>query len=277
MSITHSVNADYRINSNARHCCKTRSNRGVVQFWRGQPFPTVFFFTPNVLLTAFLMLIASDVSARTDPTVVCDHVAQVAAERVGVPVTVLQAITRTETGRNKNGAFGPWPWTVNMEGKGVWFETIEDARVYVFKNFKRGARSFDVGCFQINYKWHHKGFSSIDEMFDPTSNALYAARFLKQLYAEYGNWSDAAGAYHSRTPEHANRYKAVFEKHRSKAPGTRNHGMETSLPETRSQDRLNSYPLLQVGNGPAHFGSLVPIANRKQANNFIDFNRVAVE
>jgi soluble lytic murein transglycosylase-like protein len=67
-------------------------------------------------------------------------------------------------------------------------------------NHARGARSYDVGCFQINYRWHGQHFASLDQMFDPDANAAYAARFLSELYAEFGDWSRAAGAYHSRTP-----------------------------------------------------------------------------
>lgn len=140
----------------------------------------------------------------------CERVAEEASRRSGVPVSVLKAITLTETGRKTEGQFRPWPWTVNMEGAGHWFDTLDEARAYVFKEFKRGARSFDVGCFQINYKWHNEAFSSIDEMFDPLANALYAAKFLSDLYAETGSWNAAAGAYHSRTKEYADRYAARF-------------------------------------------------------------------
>ena len=63
-----------------------------------------------------------------------------------------------------------------------------------------GRRSFDVGCFQINYHWHGHNFPSLEAMFDPDTGADYAARFLQSLYAERGNWSAAAGAYHSQTP-----------------------------------------------------------------------------
>lgn len=148
--------------------------------------------------------------AAHDLPVLCERAAIEAARRSGVPVSVLKAISLTETGRKTDGAFRPWPWTVNMEGTGHWFDTLDEARAFVFKEFKRGARSFDVGCFQINYKWHNQAFSSIDQMFDPLSNAMYAAKFLSELYAETGDWTAAAGAYHSRTKEYADRYSARF-------------------------------------------------------------------
>ena len=213
-------------------------------------------------------------SGHVEPAHICDNAAQGAARETGVPLSVLQAITRTETGRKKNGRFTPWPWTVNMEGKGVWFDSLDEARSYVFRHFKTGARSFDIGCFQINYKWHHQGFTSIEEMFDPEANALYAARFLGDLFAEFGNWADAAGAYHSRTPKYANRYKAIFEKHRNNAPGETVMAVANDNAPARSPvlSRVNNFPLLQSGSG-ARLGSLVPLGNRATAGGILETYR----
>jgi len=161
--------------------------------------------------------IASESASSTSAT--CERVAEFASQRTGVPVSVLKAITLTETGKKIDGKLRPWPWTVNMEGAGHWFDTLDEARSYVFNEFKRGARSFDIGCFQINYKWHSENFSSIDEMFDPMANAVYAAQFLSDLYAETGSWNKAAGAYHSRTKEFADRYAQRFAELRQRYMG----------------------------------------------------------
>ncbi len=107
-----------------------------------------------------------------------------------------------------------------MEGTGRWFQDQDSARAYVFRHFKNGARSFDVGCFQINYKWHHQEFRSLDEMFDPLKNALYAAKFLQTLYTELGDWDEAVGAYHSRTSELATRYLKRFRRIQANLPDT---------------------------------------------------------
>lgn len=139
---------------------------------------------------------------------ICDVAAHRAAAKTGVPADVLLTITRLETGQGKSAE--PWPWTVNHAGDGTWFRSEDEARSYVFSKVKQGASNIDIGCFQINYRWHSDAFRSLDHMFDPDSNAAYAAQFLKQLYTEFGNWTDAAGAYHSRTPEYADRYKAKF-------------------------------------------------------------------
>ncbi len=99
-----------------------------------------------------------------------------------------------------------------MEGKGKWFEDRDSARRYAYEHFNDGARSFDIGCFQINYRWHNQAFQSIDEMFDPRKNAFYAAQYLRQLFEEFGDWPGAVGAFHSRTPARAGPYVARYNR-----------------------------------------------------------------
>ncbi|WP_157982239.1 lytic transglycosylase domain-containing protein [Oceanicella sp. SM1341] len=161
---------------------------------------------------------------------ICDIVAREAAAESGVPLDVLRAITRTETGRKLEGEFRPWPWTINMEGKGLWFDGPEEAVAYARARHAEGARSFDMGCYQVNFRWHGEHFASLDEMMDPLANARYAARFLADLYAESGNWETAASHYHSRTPEFANRYGARFARLRASLPPMPEEGGFTPLP-----------------------------------------------
>lgn len=199
-------------------------------------------------------------SPNLDPSYVshCMRAIETASLRSGVPKDVMLAISLSETGKNISGQISPWPWTVNMEGAGVWFESQHAALDYTKKHFARGARSFDVGCFQINYKWHHKNFNSIEEMFDPLSNALYAARFLTELYLETGSWHRAAGFYHSRTPEYAERYAKRFERHRSNIAGNSNqpvyagHGSEPLRQASAEKTSRPApvWPLAQLGYQP---------------------------
>lgn len=205
-----------------------------------------------------------------DLSAICDHAAIQAARATGVPISVLKAISLTETGRERDGAFRPWPWTVNMEGAGRWFDTLPEARAFVETNFQRGARSFDVGCFQINYKWHHEAFASIDQMFEPLANALYAAQFLQSLFAEKGSWGAAAGAYHSLNPKFAQPYQARFETLRARFAledgeplpdlsaaelAAATYGVDPAL--RREVIRINTYPLLRAG-ADGLMGSLMP-------------------
>lgn len=166
-------------------------------------------------LLAAILTIPMVASAAGNPAAVmaiCRNAAIKAADRHGVPREVLVAITLVETGTNKGGSYGAWPWTVNVAGKGFWLESRAAALLQAQSALARGQPSFDVGCFQLNYKWHGQHFASIDHMFEPGPSGDYAARFLKSLHAETGDWIKAAGHYHSRTQKHAQRYRALVEK-----------------------------------------------------------------
>lgn len=192
-------------------------------------------------------------STAQDAPDLCIAAAQNAANQTGVPLNVLMAVTLTETGRTTKSGLRPWPWAVNQAGEGHWFPTPEDAVQFVEDQLDLRLRNFDVGCFQLNHRWHSKGFRSTIDMFDPTSNALYAAQFLADLYAEQGDWSLAAATYHSRTPAEADRYRAKFD---AILAGLTDQPM-ADYADAAPAPRINRFPLLQAGlRGNA--GSLVP-------------------
>ena len=226
------------------------------------PRPTPLTGIRCLLGVAALMVLAVlPARAAGDPAQLCDRAARMAASRTGVPVAVLRAIALTETGRTRDGRISPWPWTVNMEGAGHWFDSRAEAEAYVRRHQARGARSFDIGCFQINFRWHGAAFDSAAQMFEPEAGALYAAHFLQELYAETGTWPAAAGAYHSRTPALASRYRARFERHLARvaaAPPAERAPEAPPAPVSRAG--ANRYPLLQPGRTEtATRGSLVPL------------------
>lgn len=162
---------------------------------------------------AGLILLLMPVAAwATDDAAYCNAAAAQVARTKGMPVDVLRALTLVETGRKRGGRFQPWPWTVNMEGKGYWFDTRVEALAFVEESYANGARSFDIGCFQINHRWHGQAFTSFDQMFEPLDNATYAAKFMTDLFNEGGTWSWAAGAYHSRTESLASKYRDRFDR-----------------------------------------------------------------
>ena len=200
----------------------------------------------------------------------CDQAAQHAALSEDVPLDVLRAITRVETGRTVDGMLQPWPWTINVEGQGYWFKSEAEAKAYVFKIFKAGSRSFDVGCFQVNYRWHGKAFRSIDAMFDPDANATYAARFLKDLYFELGSWPAAAGAYHSRTNALAEAYRGRFQTVMAQLDNPPSHEFSGKSPDPFTRAGAPLIPMLVAAPATAALGSLVP--TNSTANAFIPFN-----
>lgn len=211
-----------------------------------------------------LSILAWPVLSRASPQAqLCEAAAQQAATRHGVPIDVLRAVALVETGRTRAGRMEPWPWAIHAAGRGQWFGNRTRAVAFAQTKLDTGHRNVDIGCFQINYHWHGQNFTSLDAMIDPARNADYAARLLAQHKARLGAWDLAAGAYHSATPHHAQRYTARFRQMRAQAIPE----LTTPAPQSRS----NGYILLSSA-GSTHMGSLVPISGHAQGRPLIDLD-----
>lgn len=172
---------------------------------------------PRSLLTALILcLLTSSAGALplsltgASPGEQC-RIAITAAERGhGVPPQLLASIGRVESGRRDpgTGAWGAWPWTINAEGLGSWFETKAEAIQAVQSLQARGVRSIDVGCMQVNLMHHPNAFPNLDMAFEPAVNADYAARFLIELHDQTGDWTKATADYHSADPAEGGPYAA---------------------------------------------------------------------
>jgi len=144
-----------------------------------------------------------------DQTRLCRTAIRAAERANGIPQALLSALGRVESGRRDptTGNFGPWPWTINAEGRGQFFATRAEAVAAIRRLQAEGVRSIDVGCMQVNLRHHPDAFASLEEAFDPQKNAAYAARFLVSLYETSKNWLQAAANYHSNTPDLASAYQ----------------------------------------------------------------------
>lgn len=210
-----------------------------------------------LLVLAISSVCPTQGDARTSPANLCVAAAQQAAQETGVPLRVLLALTLTETGRKSpEGYLVPWPWALNKGGESMWLDSREEAQGQLENELAQGTTNIDVGCFQLNHRWHGSAFDSLDAMMDPATNALYAARLMLQLYQDSGDWSEAAAAYHSATPEYAERYMSRF---------TPIYDSLAELPDATqmaaapSRERgPNRFPLLLAGQ-PRGAGSLVPL------------------
>jgi hypothetical protein len=163
---------------------------------------------------AFLLLCAPLQAAASDPLFdggkLCTQHIPTVERHYQIPLHLLSAISSAESGRwhKKLGVFVPWPWTINVEGKGYFFDTKAEAIARTAALLKQGKRSIDVGCMQVNLKHHPTAFASLEEAFSPAHNVAYAAKFLRERFARTGDWVQAAAHYHSRTPSLGKRYLA---------------------------------------------------------------------
>ena len=136
-------------------------------------------------------------------------------ENYNIKKDLLQTIASVESGRyiSKVGKRLPWPWTVQSNGKGKYYKTKQEA-VNAVKNLQaKGITNIDVGCMQINLKYHGQSFSSIEEAFEPKNNVAYSASFLQKLNKKNNNWQKSAMQYHSKNIRRGTNYKNKLVKH----------------------------------------------------------------
>lgn len=165
-------------------------------------------------LAAGTAAIAGDAPFSATTGALCRAPIAAMETRHRIPRMMLSALSLAESGRWHEGereSFA-WPWAVTS-GTDTWhFDAKEDAVAQVRALKARGVRNIDVGCMQVNLRYHPDAFASIEAAFDPATNVAYAARYLMSLNQATRSWSQAIGRYHSATPERGLAYRRKVEK-----------------------------------------------------------------
>lgn len=110
-----------------------------------------------------------------------------------IPTGLLKAVSKIESEYN--------PLALNDGLKTHRFKTKEEVIDRISYLIEIGRTNFDIGCMQINYRWHGKNFTSPEEMLDVTWNVRYAASLIAGLYKDHGSWQAAIRHYHSYEPK----------------------------------------------------------------------------
>ena len=159
------------------------------------------FKTSIIFTISFLILAKEAFGDNIDKLKLCENTIESLELQTDIPKGLLLGIGKVEAIRKINNKYIIWPWTINHAGKSLFFDTKKQMTNYVFKNLKRNDFNIDVGCMQINIKWHKNNFKKISDMFEINPNISYAASFLQQLKNKYGSWDKAIKHYHSSDPK----------------------------------------------------------------------------
>jgi Soluble lytic murein transglycosylase and related regulatory proteins (some contain LysM/invasin domains) len=148
----------------------------------------------RLLVPALVALTASisEASASSGSNV-CEAEILTAASRFGVPAGILYSVGLTETGRK--GSLHPY--ALNIEGRTVFARSRAEAIAEFTRARAEGRTLIDLGCMQINHRYHGGKFRSVSDMLDPRQNVEYAARFLAELHARHETWTMAVARYHA--------------------------------------------------------------------------------
>jgi soluble lytic murein transglycosylase-like protein len=143
-------------------------------------------------------------AANEKPTHVCERFISDISTDEHIPLGLLYAVALTETGHN--GELNPY--ALNIEGAPFVGKTRAEAMTAFLSARRTGKDLIDVGCMQLNYRYHNGAFNAVENMFDPEENIQYAARFLKSLRLRHGSWTRAVARYHAgpKNPAAQHRY-----------------------------------------------------------------------
>jgi len=136
---------------------------------------------------------------------------QAIGEAYGIPPVLLYSLALTES--EAPGIARPWPWTANVAGKGLYFESRQALFDYLSELRERGRTNFDVGPAQVNWHWNGGLFNSLWDATDPYINLETAASMIRDYYLDSGSFEIAIGKYHApNDPQRAERYKSRVRK-----------------------------------------------------------------
>lgn len=107
----------------------------------------------------------------------------------------------------------PWPWTLNVAGRGMFFASREEAYAAVKRLLAYDRCDFDVGLMQVNWCYHGKRFASPWEALAPATNIRVAEDILAENLQRSGSAMKAVAWYHSANPERGGPYFSRFMKH----------------------------------------------------------------
>ena len=151
---------------------------------------------------------------------------QLAAQRAGIPSTVLYAVALQESGIRRGGGKGrsvPGPGSLNVAGQSRRFATRADA----CSGLQQAMRStphtrIDAGLGQINLGYHKHRFTSPCDLLDPYRNLAIAAEILQEQHTPGDDWLLAIGRYHRPAGgEPAARYRRSVSRHLARVQGAR--------------------------------------------------------
>lgn len=125
---------------------------------------------------------------------------QLAADRAGVPSTVLFAVALQESGTRFHGRLIPWPWTLDIAGVPYRYATAAQACGALQIALRQWpATRIDVGLGQVNLGYQAQRYREPCELIDPYRNLAVAATILREQHGPGEDWLMAVGRYHHPT------------------------------------------------------------------------------
>lgn len=123
------------------------------------------------------------------------------AAKWDIPQSLLYAVALTESGKRmvSTDSYRPWPWTLNVAGRGFFFDSRQAAWQALMAYLKEGKRSIDIGVMQVNWRYHKDRLGTPWQALDPYHNIRVGAGILQDCFSTRKDWWASVGCYHAPT------------------------------------------------------------------------------
>ncbi|VFR32145.1 Soluble lytic murein transglycosylase and related regulatory proteins (some contain LysM/invasin domains) [plant metagenome] len=153
---------------------------------------------PTVALARIgLLLLGAALAGMSSAQEIPPPAYQLAAQRAGIPSTVLYAVALQESGTRVNGRLIPWPWSLNVAGASRRFASRAEACAGLRSALREVPPTrIDAGLGQINLGYQKHRYRQPCDLLDPYRNLAIAAEILKEQHTPGEDWLVAIGRYH---------------------------------------------------------------------------------
>lgn len=140
-------------------------------------------------------------------------------QRHGVPPIVLYGVALQESAKLFGHQALPWPWTLNVKGTPMRYESYAAAVAGMHSFIAAGVRNIDTCLMQVNWGYHSDKLQSVERALDPYPNIAVGAQILRKHHADTNNWFSAVGRYHAPAdPGRAASYATLVYRRISQVP-----------------------------------------------------------
>ncbi|VFR27526.1 Soluble lytic murein transglycosylase and related regulatory proteins (some contain LysM/invasin domains) [plant metagenome] len=153
---------------------------------------------------------------------------QLAAQRAGVPSTVLYAVALQESGIRRGPRIVPWPWSLNIAGESRRYATRAEACAGLQQALRQVPPTrVDAGLGQINLGYQQHRYRRPCDLLAPYANLAIAAEILREQHQPGEDWLLAIGRYHRPAGgAPAARYRRSVSQHLARVIGESPPGIQ---------------------------------------------------
>lgn len=131
------------------------------------------------------------------------------AQLYQVPEQFVYGIALNESGKTLDRhQVRPWPWTLNVDGKGYAYPTRKACWLALTRFLAQGKKLVDIGLMQVNWHYHQEKLGDPWLALDPYANLHIGVRILRDEYERTHDWFQAVGRYHSPGSSSVQRQRA---------------------------------------------------------------------